>query len=162
MARRAPGKVGLHGAHALRERRISPSVLLGRRGGFHPSEDGEGEEREGGMLLDEPVHRGLERAAHTAQRLGPFTGSRGQGHGGPVCQGAPESRTGSPCLMPLSRKGMGVDMVGIEGVYHRWHDATPCSSILPIGHGGCLLRSTPVRRHWRRRGGTDLSLCSFI
>jgi hypothetical protein len=49
-------------------------ALLGRRGGYRPSEDGEGEEREGGGLLDEPVHRGLKRVA---RKRVPRTGHRG-------------------------------------------------------------------------------------
>jgi hypothetical protein len=56
-------------------------ALLGRRGGSRPSEDGEGEEREGGGLLDEPVHRGFKRVA---RKRVPRTGHRGQIRSDPV------------------------------------------------------------------------------
>jgi hypothetical protein len=110
---RASGKIGLHGAYALREHRAQAAVLLGWRGGYRTSNDGEGEKREGGRLLDEPVHRCLERAV---RRCVPRRWRRGQIRGNPVCQGTPESRRGSPSLGPLSIKGMGFDMVIVEAI----------------------------------------------
>jgi hypothetical protein len=155
------GKVGLHGGYALQEHRAQAVVLLGRRGGYCPSDDGEGEERQGGILLDEPVHRCLERAARAGRRRVSRMGRRGQIRGDPVCQGAPASRTGSPCLGPCARKGKCFDMVVVGGVYHRRHHTTPCPSMLSIRHGGCLLRTCQSAGTGGVEEGQS-SLCSLI
>ena len=127
---------------ALREHRAQAAVLLGCGGGDRSSDDSEGEEREGGILLGEPVHRCLERAAGAGRRRVSRMGRWGQICGDPMCQGTPESRTGSPCLRPLALKGMGFDLVVVGGVDHRQHDDTPCSSMLSIRHGSRLLGSS--------------------
>jgi hypothetical protein len=154
-------KVGLHGGYALQEHRAQAVVLLGRRGGYCLSDDGEGEERQGGILLDEPVHRCLERAARAGRRRVSRMGRRGQIRGDPVCQGAPASRTGSPCLGPCARKGRCFDMVVVGGVYHRRHHTTPCPSMLSIRHGGCLLRTCQSAGTGGVEEGQS-SLCSLI
>ena len=111
----------LHGGIGLPEHRAQASGLLGRRVRSRLSEDGEGEEREGGMLLDEPVHGGLERAARPGHRRVPRMRRRDQRRSDPVRQGAPESRTGSPSLGPLALQGMGFDLVVVGRVDHRRH-----------------------------------------
>ena len=150
-------KVGLHGGYALQEHRAQAVVLLGRRGGYCPSDDGEGEERQGGILLDEPVHRCLERAARAGRRRVSRMGRRGQIRGDPVCQGAPASRTGSPCLGPCARKGRCFNMVIVGGVFHRRHYHSLSQHAF---HQAWRLPPTdmPVRSDWWRRGGAVQSV----
>jgi uncharacterized protein DUF3185 len=99
--------------HPLEEHRAQASVLPGRRGEDRPSEDGEGEEGEGGILLDKPVHRGLERVVRRC-----VLPTRRQGHirYHPVCEGAPEARTDSLRLGPPSFKDRGFNMGVIGGM----------------------------------------------
>ena len=75
-----------------------------------PSDDSEGEDREGRTLPCEPVHGCLERAMRAARRRVPLTWHRGQVLGHPVRERAPESRTGSACLGPLYSKVMCFDV----------------------------------------------------
>ena len=129
-------------------------ALLGRRGGYRPSE--EGEEREGGVLLDEPVHRGLKRVA---RKRVPRTGHRRQIRRDPVCQGVPDSRRSSPGLGPLSLESMGFAMGVVGGGAITGVILLLLSpSMLSIRPGGCLVRHLPVRRHWGRHGGAGLRL----
>ena len=50
--------------HPFEAYRVQASVRPGCRDEAWPSHDGEGQQREGGMLLDEPVHRELEQGAY--------------------------------------------------------------------------------------------------
>jgi hypothetical protein len=128
-------------------------VLWGRSGGCAPSDERKGIDREGRGLPYEPVHGCLDWPARAARRC------RAQVRGDCVRQRAPESWTGSAYLGPLESfygKVVCFDVfTQCRGVHHRRHDITPCPSMLPIGYGGCLLRSTPVRRHGVRRRGRD-------
>jgi hypothetical protein len=105
------------------------------------------------VLPYEPVQGGLDWPARAARRC------RGQVRGDCVRQRAPESWTGSAYLGPLESfycKVVCFDVfTQFRGVHHRRHAITPCPSMLPIGYGSCLLRSTPVRRHGVRRRGRD-------
>jgi hypothetical protein len=128
-------------------------VLRGRSGGCAPSDERKGIDREGRGLPYEPVHGCLDWPARAARRC------RGQVPGDRVRQRAPESWTGSAYLGPLESfycKVVCFDVfTQFRGVHNRRHDITPCPRMLPIGYGGCLLRSTPVRRHGVRRRGRD-------
>ena len=137
---------------ALPEHRRRYPVLRGRSGGCAPSDERKGIDREGRGLPYEPVHGCLDWPARAARRC------RGQVRGDRVRQRAPEAWMGSAWLGQLSlyRKVVCFDVfTQFRGVHNRRHDITPCPRMLPIGYGGCLLRSTPVRRHGVRRRGRD-------
>src|SRR5437764_14739073 len=130
--------------------------------GTAPSDDSEGIDSEGRVLPCEPVHRCLERAAPVARRHMPLTWRRDQVRGDPMRQRPPESWRGLVCLGPLYVEVEVFDVFpAFRGVNHSGHGVPPCPRMPSIGHGGCLLRSTPVCRHWRRRGGAVLSLRSM-
>src|SRR5438105_3050552 len=61
-------------------------------------------------------------------------------------QGAPKSRTGSPCLGLLALEDMCVDVVVVGGVYHRRHDDIPYLRRLLVEYGSCLVQRTQGRR----------------
>jgi hypothetical protein len=110
------------------------------------------------MLLDEPVHRRLKRAARKRVSR---TGHRGQRRRNPVCQGMPDSWTSSPRQGSLSLESMGFDR-GVDGsIYHRRHHTLPCLSLLSLRSGGCPVRHTPVGRYWQRQGG-QASGCVYL
>ena len=149
---------------ALPEQQSGCSVLRGRRGGRRtPPDDGEGEDREGWMLPCEPVHGCLKRAGHATQRRLAHAWCMSQVRGDPMCQRAPESRTGSAWLGPLYAKIVCSQFVcfdifdAFRGVKNGWHGDTPCSRMLPVW--GCLLRSSQYGRYWCDVGrGTVLNL----
>src|SRR5262245_58133481 len=134
------------------------AVLASTLGVTLPLDDGEGKDREGDILLDEPIHRELERTGCAAHWRVPRPWRWGQVRGERVGQGAPASQTGSLCLRLLVRTGMGVDRGVVAGVSHRRHDTTPYPTMLLVGHGHDLSQSTSVHRDWRRREGAVLSL----
>jgi hypothetical protein len=147
-----------NGGEALREHRVQAAVLLGHCVGGRPLEDGEGEQRERGILLDKSIHRGVERAAWAARRRVLHTGRRGQRRRNPACQGAPEPRPCSPCLGPRSRQKRGFNMGVVGAIYHRYHHTPPCPSMFSRRSGSCRVWSPPVRRSGWRRGGAGLRL----
>ena len=139
---------------ALPEHRRRYPVLWGRSGsGCAPSDERQGIDREKRVLPYEPVHGCLDWPARAARRC------RGQVRGDRVRQRAPESWTSSAWLGPLESFSCKVVCFDVctqfRGVSNRRHDITPCPTMLPIVSGGCLLRSTPIRRHGVRRRGRD-------
>jgi len=119
------------------------------------SDDREGEGSEGWVLPCEPVHGCLERAIRAARRRLPLTWRMGQVRGDPVCERAPESRTGSAGVGLLYSQSVWGQFVYFDvfdefrGVKNRWHGDTPCLRMLPIHKvWGLPPAEQPVHRHW--------------
>jgi hypothetical protein len=111
------------------------------------------------VLTNEPVHGCLVWVAHVADAFVPCRWRRGEVPSDLMHQRAPESRTGSVWLRSrcsLYRKVVYFNVFNqFRGVHNRRHNMTPCPRMLPIVYGGCLLRSTLMRRHSVRRRGRD-------
>ena len=106
------------------------------------SDGREGEDRDPRVLQYEPVHGCLKRVVRAARVHLPLIRHRGQVLGHLVRQCAPESWMGSACTGLLYMKIMCFDLFdAFRGVKNGWHGDTPCLRMLPIGYGGCLLRS---------------------
>ena len=120
------------------------------------------------MLPYEPVHGDLERAGHAARRCLSHTWRMGQVLGDLVRERAPEPRTGSAWLGPIYSQFVYSKLMSFNvfdefwGVKNGWHGDTPCLRMLPIGYGGCLLRSSQYRGTGAASGEGQSSISCFI
>jgi len=132
------------------------------------SDDRQSEGREGGIFPCEPVHGCLERTVHATRGRLARARCVGQVPGDPVREQAPESWTGVACLGALYsqfvwRRFVYCDVFDeFRGVKNGWHGDTPCLRMLPIGYGGCLLRSSQYGGTDAASGEGQSSIVSFL
>src|SRR5215471_15016199 len=131
-------------------------VLRGRgAAGATPSDTSKSEDRERLVLPCDPIHGGLEW--HAARRRVPLLWQMRQVLRDLMSQRAPDARTGFASLRALCsqfewRQFVCFDVFVVinmfRGINYSGHGNTPWLRMLPISHGGCLLRSSQYGRHW--------------
>ena len=107
------------------------------------SDESEGVERDRWVFPCEPVHGCLERVVHPGRGRLPRAWRAGHVPNQPVGQGPQTPVMRVTYLWLLCGEVRRFDVFNeFRRGKNQWHGDTPCPRMLPMWHGGCLLRSS--------------------